>query len=274
MESKYTKGDLKTVAEYLVERCAHLNRGGSPLQFGQSEFKYVKNVDFKVSVTKSLETNGFAVIKNYMSLDLTDTISRNISKFHDSIAADLSKIKTDQDKGKYLIVGSEHTKLKNYGDLVNFGKSVIRKSTNLEGGIDEGFVKYFNSDNLFTQHSNEINQYLRNPFLAEILSPLTDPASKFKNIDVYYNNSVTVTRGFHVDTDVTSARLFLYLTDVNDLDDGPYCYVLGSHSDPILYPLNREIGKILNKNELDCDFFNQDRIKKFVVPRGRLIVGF
>ncbi len=47
--------------------------------------------------------------------------------------------------------------------------------------------------------------------------------------NIYLNDSVTATRGYHIDGLAVKAKSFLYLTDVLSDDDGPYCYALGTH---------------------------------------------
>ena len=63
-----------------------------------------------------------------------------------------------------------------------------------------------------------------------------------KNLNLYVNNSITKTRGFHVDSYYRSIKGFIYLTDVNCLGDGPYCFVKGTQVENSLEKLNKIIG--------------------------------
>lgn len=273
-EIPHSKDELKQVIDYLIERFSHESRDRVPLEFGPSEFEYAEgDSDLKIAAQTSLLENGFVVLNNYMPTNTTDVLADSISQFHSPIALQLLDNKTDKDCGEFIIVGSVDTQYRTFAQLIGAPKPAIRRNTGLADGIDEGFTKIYNADQLFKDHSAVFDEFLRNKFVEEIIRPAVEEDCRYTNVDVFVNESVTNTRGFHVDTDFAAARLFLYLTDVNEPSDGPYTFVYGSHSDPALIPLNQEIGGLLNRNVLDCNFFSEERVKKFVAPRGTLIIS-
>ena len=59
------------------------------------------------------------------------------------------------------------------------------------------------------------------------MSTLKKDQAKCHNL--YINEGVQDTRGFHCDGRALKFKSFVFLTDVKELKDGPYCYVKGSH---------------------------------------------
>jgi len=64
-----------------------------------------------------------------------------------------------------------------------------------------------------------------------------------KRRNLYLNQGVQDTRGFHCDGRSLKFKSFVYISDVNKLYDGPYCYVKGSHRCRRLWRNNSTFNK-------------------------------
>ena len=60
---------------------------------------------------------------------------------------------------------------------------------------------------------------------------------------MYLNDNILSTRGFHVDGYHSSLKGFVYSKDVFSLDQGPFCYVKGSHIDNDFMRANKALTK-------------------------------
>ena len=89
-----------------------------------------------------------------------------------------------------------------------------------------------------------------------------------KNLNLYINRSITKTRGFHIDSNYRSIKGFVYLTDVNRLEDGPYCYVKGTHVDTLFKKVNNSVIGLK-----EAPFVDQLNIVPVLGKKGTLILS-
>ena len=92
------------------------------------------------------------------------------------------------------------------------------------------------------------------------------------NINTYLNSGITSTRGFHADSYSRQIKVFIYLTDVFDFDNGPYTYVKGTHLNTPYRRANQKISSGL-KAKTETPYFNINNIYPILAPRGSLIVS-
>ena len=87
---------------------------------------------------------------------------------------------------------------------------------------------------------------------------------------MYINHSVIKTNGFHVDSNYRSIKAFLYLTDVNNLEDGPYTFVKGTHlnHDQIYKKINT---KMIGTKE--APFLDLQNVVPILGKKGTLIIS-
>ena len=100
-------------------------------------------------------------------------------------------------------------------------------------------IDIFNVDKLLEALGETLNKLFSSEWLLNIIN-YTNEKINPKNLNLYVNNNITKTRGFHVDSYYRSIKAFIYLTDVNCLDDGPYCFVKGTHVDNPLKKLRKK----------------------------------
>ena len=82
-------------------------------------------------------------------------------------------------------------------------------------------------------------------------------------MNLYYNKSITKTRGCHIDSMVNlkdkaqEIKCFIYLQDVMDLRYGPYMYLPKSHSRSYIYHMyfQRFMNCIWGRYPTDMTYF-------------------
>ncbi len=157
------------------------------------------------------------------------------------------------------------SKLKGYHQLSNYGKAVIT----VRQGQDQGMVDIFNCDLAIPTGIREIRRVLEDPCLIEILRR---PNVKPRNLNVYLNSGITRTRGFHVDSYSENLKAFVYLTDVLSLEDGPYTFVKGSHTDSAFRRANMRLCEHVNP-ATETPIVNPAAIAPILAAKGSLVVS-
>lgn len=149
-----------------------------------------------------------------------------------------------------------------YYDLSDYSKPAIV----VRQGSDQGMIDIFNVDRLLEAIGKTLNNFFNSEWLLNVIN-FTNEKINPKNLNLYVNNSITKTRGFHVDSYYRSMKVFIYLTDVNCLDDGPYCFVKGTHVDNPLRKLNMIIG------DKEAPLIDPLKIIPVFGKRGTLIIS-
>ena len=124
--------------------------------------------------------------------------------------------------------------LKGYNTFVDADRAVINhriKRADGRSGSDAGMIDIFHPERLSNEIKDLVATSLQEPIIRRLVmtSCLTPLHVKCRNL--YINRGVQDTRSFHCDGRSLKYKSFLFLTEVNSLADGPYCYVKRSHRD-------------------------------------------
>jgi hypothetical protein len=141
-------------------------------------------------------------------------------------------------------------------------------------GLDTGMFDIFHIDNMNGFDTPEFKQCLAlfgNPLIKAAIA--NNSSYRFSTQQVYRNLSVTDTRGFHIDNLVHTFKSFLYLTDVNSLQDGPYSYIPGSHKLPYIHRLELRLTEKMGANARDIWSSKYLTPVNFTAPMGSLILS-
>jgi hypothetical protein len=90
-------------------------------------------------------------------------------------------------------------------------------------------------------------------------------------INMLRSDSVTVTRGLHVDNLARSYKAFLYLDDVR-MQDGPYAYVPGTHRRMDLLRREARLNSLCGRTDTDALSFTGLELP-LPVTKGTVIVS-
>lgn len=210
-----------------------------------------------------LEQCGVALIPGAVKADDLREAAAILKEFAEQArAADEG---TQIDAGIRLAWGSQ-----DYAVLRDGGEPVaIRR-----GGDDSGMVDIFHVDQFLERKGFGLRRLLENSGVITLVQSVLPQGFELQNINAYVNREVSSTRGFHVDSyGGNQIKAFLYLTDVLTLEAGPYCYVLGSHSQSGFAASNILASKFLNLRSTDVRIFEPSKAVPMLAEAGSLIVS-
>ena len=144
----------------------------------------------------------------------------------------------------------------------------------VRSGADAGMIDIFHADRYLASRGEDLIHSIESAGVGRAVESVLPDGFKLKNVNAYLNWGVTRTRGFHVDSyGGNQLKAFVYLTDVLSLQDGPYCYVIGSHSDGRFPLVNIGLAKFLGRKRTDVSALDPSNAVPFLGESGTLIVS-
>ena len=197
-----------------------------------ASFTLPGNAD-QVQIETALDQFGVCVLENFINPGVAIEAGLEVESYfddhirqHKDLTSDSTYIEDDD-----ALWQSDYAWSANYLQLAKHVKPVVNIRSHQEGVDDSGMVDIFGVDRL--ARSANLNR------LSAILKTASDSvASKAikqvigypqQQANLYINRSVVQTRGPHIDNNNSPHKLFVYLSDVTSQDNGPYCYLPGSH---------------------------------------------
>jgi hypothetical protein len=183
------------------------------------------------SVAKAFNKQGVVIVRNFLG----ERFSSLKKQTQEYLAREIEN-KTIEVRS----TGIEETLNRNNAELLpatNSGFDTLRKST---GTIinkrtkcrdgDDGLLDIWNIDEQLSQENVESLNKVKN-YVLKLIKKSFNLECKFFTTNLYYNHSVSTTRGIHADCKDFPSRIksFLYMTDINEIGDGPFSFILGSH---------------------------------------------
>lgn len=214
-------------------------------------------------VGRRLQDYGAVVIPGVIQADALKPAATELLRFVEQIE---EKLPTDEEHTDFT--GSSGNQ--DYAALRDGGRpvAVVRE------GIDAGMVDIFHADVLLTRKGIDLQSILKSSGVVDTIAAVLPGEFELRNVNAYINRGVVATRGFHVDSyGGNQLKAFVYLTDVTSLDDGPYCYVVGSHLDSSFPILNTALAKFLGRHTTDVSAFKRSNALPLLGEAGTVIVS-
>jgi len=211
-----------------------------------------------------LKSEGIVVIPNYLPQAVLESAEHAIQQIEQHLEQHSSKPLFEDDN---IILQNGQSIANGYDELASHSKVIAT----VRQGQDQGMVDVFNIDRLEIQSSDSTRSYFEKSKLSHILSD-SKGAPLLKNINLYLNRSITSTRGFHADTYSKKLKAFVYLSDVTQLSDGPYCFVRKSSNEGPWRTANQQLAKIL-PNKTEAPFINIADAVPILAPKGSLVIS-
>lgn len=218
----------------------------------------VSSIDFsKLNAAKVLESNGIVVLKNFFQ----DRIQmESVKKILNDLADD------------FIPENSTAGKKASYSLLAKMDKPHVTVRGLRD--YDSGMIDIFRIETSGETIVNNFYSLLSSDTVREIINSAFSKEFKPENLNAYINKGVRDTRDFHVDSYKESIKVFLYLTDVSDLSNGPYSYVLGSHKDKTLQGINRKLAmQAGNPSDTTSFIFNSELAVPILGQAGSLVIS-
>lgn len=141
-------------------------------------------------------------------------------------------------------------------------------------GADGGMVDVFHADAFVKELADATTELVWEANVERMLSEISGEKISFRNFNIYWNEGVRATRGWHVDSyGGRQFKLFIYLTDVLSLADGPYCYVPRSARTPGFEEANRKISGLISAQPTDVNLFDSSEALALIAPRGQVVIS-
>lgn len=225
------------------------------------------NEDKVLDAVQRLINDGIFITPNFVESSYIEELCQIIESCSNNYLSKLNNKKYYEDNS--ALIQTNNSKLKGYSSLAKYPKAVF----DVRSGSDQGMIDIFNIDKLLkgTKGEEIIDQIVNNPFLNNLLNSLPTPLV-IQNINSYVNSGITSTRGFHVDAYQEQIKIFIYLTDVLELDNGPYTYVKGSHKDSHYRQINRHLSKD-QKAKTETPIIPSDHVYPILAPKGSLVIS-
>jgi len=222
-----------------------------------------------IEATKRLDKDGIFIIPSFIDEINSESLCSEIENVVESYKLKQGKKINYEDEIALIQTKPDNNQFKKYSDYANYPKPVL----NVRAGADNGMLDIFNIDNLL---QNELSKGLfkkirEDSFLNELLKSLPE-SLKMQNINSYVNSGITKTRGFHVDSYKNQIKFFIYLTDVMELNQGPYTFVKGSHKENPFRSVNSQLSEGL-KIKTETPIVNINDIYPILAKKGSLVIS-
>lgn len=204
----------------------------------------------------TLEANGIVVFQSLISPKTVTDAKRVTEELESQIAS-----------------GSAGNLVIRRDGIDSFPIDETKTVANIRSGEDSGMVDVFNVDLAFKEFEAYKHEILE-AGIQELISDLTGKTTVFKNLNLYLNRGVKATRGLHVDSyGVNQFKFFTYLTDVESLDFGPYCYGLGTHKMEGLREANLFLNQNLKQKLTNLNLVPSDKVYPILGKAGTSILS-
>lgn len=179
--------------------------------------------------TNEIIENGLVVVKGFFSKQDLFNFQTEVLELLKSIDFQSERILNGSISDK--IVFNTDRKIKGFEEArkttLSSEKALINKRLARHDG-DEGLIDIWGVDRVLSTKTfiEKINQFSLN-----LVSKAFQSKYKLYTNHLYFNKSIITTRGIHADSNFYPSRMksFLYLTDIKDIFDGPFSYILKSH---------------------------------------------
>ena len=231
-------------------------------------FQYDTLKDNFEQAKSALNEYGIVIIENAFS----ENDSTNVTEKFETVKNEvyLAKEKKTDIETTQFYVDVENMKFKTYKDKSDFDKTLF----DIRSGADEGMIDVFNYDYLDEENGKKLRTIFESNLVLKLIESASGKRYSPKNLNLYYNQNIVETRGFHVDSySRGQMKAFIYLTDVVDNSYGPYSYVLKSHNDAELEKFNKSMGFIGKRAKTDAYFLDTSNAFPILGKRGTLVIS-
>lgn len=205
-------------------------------------------------VIHELIYKGISINESFLPSEKVDRIYQDISNLVKQNSSDI--VCSNESEYSYMdILESKFTHI-----ITREGVNSLK--------YDKGMIDIFHPERQLNYLSME---YLG---VTDIVSDLISLGFYFSNYNVYINKGVSFTRPTHYDG-LNQIKIFIYLTDVQTLTDGPYAYIPFSNKAYRIFTLSTLIRRLINKDAYYAKNFTW--LDRYLVPmlgeKGALIIS-
>ena len=172
----------------------------------------------------TLRRRGIICIREAAPPELIASINRDVGELLEEIESG--------DHGRLASLAylnlPDHRVLKGYNQFRDADRAVINyrvKRPDGRSGSDAGMIDIFHPERLSESLNSGIRECLQESMIQRLLLASSFNRLRVKCRNLYINRGVQDTRSYHCDGRSLKFKSFVYLSDVQSLADGPYCFV-------------------------------------------------
>lgn len=223
----------------------------------------------------ALAAHGVFIVDNYFSAEQIDRAQNELSQI-EKVARKQFELGEFLETDQLIVDHPVEPRITGFHNRARSGKCYVFSRPEEDSGIVEVVnveracptIKRFVQPKLTT---SEIIEALNHGASSTELQP--------RHLNAYINATNPATRGLHLDTQRWCAKGFLYLTDVDDIADGPFAYVPGTHvtTSPmkrLCIRYNEQIRGLKSPRNLEMDLQSAEYSYPVLAKRGTFIIGY
>ena len=172
----------------------------------------------------ALRRQGIICLREAAPAELIAAINTDVAQLLEEIeSGDHGRLK----RLAYLNLPEQRV-LKGYNQFRDADRSVINyrvKRPDGRSGSDAGMIDIFHPERLSESLNSSIRTCLQESVIQKLLLVSSFNQMRVKCRNLYLNRGVQDTRSYHCDGRSLKFKSFVYLSDVQSLADGPYCFV-------------------------------------------------
>ena len=224
------------------------------------------------TISAVLKKKGIIIIERFLddkALTDTQTAIDEITK----IVQSLNPVDFQVNVGDTVVPlqTKRYKRFSGYNEMANSGQPIIT----VRGERDSGMVDVFNVDLLPISEKKRFESLAAQFSNKDLLRVVAQYNSRLQpaNLNLYLNRGITKTRGPHFDDLYGSLKGFLYLSDVDSLHDGPYCYAPGTNAISNLHAGSVALNPVFSHLPTDCNLTSADSFLPILAKKGTLILS-
>lgn len=178
---------------------------------------------------QSLHEHGIVIVQGLIPASLARIAGEEVFSLISNARKALSD--TGYYEDETLLAQVDGSVLQGYKAMADYVKPVLNMRRRAKGKQDGGMIDIFGFERILLEAEACAQCYnlLGADWIGKLVTAHSMRGVERKQLNVYCNESVVCTRGLHIDSMSDSYKVFLYLTDVTAVDDGPFLYVPGSY---------------------------------------------
>ncbi|MFQ6538862.1 MULTISPECIES: hypothetical protein [Aphanothece] len=191
----------------------------------------------------TLARTGIIVIRAAAS----EAAVRTLARMAETTWEQVSRLPPGESLPSAYLNRDQERVLRGYKALVESEKPVV----NFRHGDDDGMMDIFHPENLIPEARSTILEALHEDLVKGLAKRAFMKKFQVTCRNLYVNHGVENTRFYHCDGESVKVKTFVYITDVDSLEIGPYCYVKHSHRSKSLRRRNQAFNQQhgFNKHE-------------------------
>lgn len=223
----------------------------------------------------SLAHHGFVVIRSFEDEDAMRALEQDVAVLHQQLGP-LAATDDPGALGERIYIRNDKTRALPENRRTGYRDIIAQDATvaNFRGGAtDAGMIDLFRPELYLERHERLFSNAGRDQLVDELSSRAFAKPSKPVVANLYINEGISRTRGYHVDGWGFKLKAFVYVTDVAETGAGPYCYARGTHRLARLKAYNRSYNWLMKQNNAEYQLFHASRETVLAGAKGDLIIS-